>query len=161
VAARVVPIDAERVHVTLGSAGKCQARVSRMHGVIDVQGLIWIGGARHSVTGLVEQSRNAHGSMQTILLNPNWTGFDPKKLADNRGQTWGRPTRLSARNRRDSLLLLRRRPVVDHQANGPIALAHHIGRVAKDCEAQSIQRDAALIASLDLENHREIAMAFR
>jgi hypothetical protein len=89
VAARVVPVDAERVHVTQGRTGKRQARVSRMHGVMDIQRLIWVGGARHAVTGLIEQCRNAYGSVQTTLLDPNRTGFDAKKLADNGGQNCG------------------------------------------------------------------------
>ena len=83
--------------------------------------------------------------------------FDAQELADEAGEGRHRPAAGAACDRGDRHTLLRRRALVDDEADRPVAVAHRAWRQPEDDEPETVERDRTEGAALDLECHRERA----
>ena len=82
-AAGVVPVKTERVHVTVCRVSKRKSRVRRVHGVIHIEGLSGIEHTGNAFTSLLKNFRNRYGPRHAALLNPNRPRFDAKEFSND------------------------------------------------------------------------------
>src|SRR5215470_10851029 len=150
-AARVVPVEPEDLEAAAQRAHEPQAAVRRMQRVVDDERLARPGGARDTFGRLIEHVRDGDPALQAILLEPDWLLLAAEERSHEGAEGGHRPARLAARDASDGLLLLGRGPLVDDQADPPVALGHDAGRLADHGEAEPIERDRAEPATVDLE----------
>src|SRR5207253_11057315 len=86
--------------------------------------------------------------------------LDTAKRSDERRQRGHRAARGAARNGGDRVTLVGAGALVGEEADRPVALPHRLRRQPEDDETETVERDGAVLAALDLKRHREGARPF-
>src|SRR5262249_3887442 len=107
----VVPVEAEGVHVAVGSLRQRQPARGRMRDVVKVDRLVLVG-ARNALDGDVEHARDGDGSTHPALLDGDRLCLGAPKATDQWTKRGHWATALTTRDRGECLALLDRGPLV-------------------------------------------------
>src|SRR5262245_49903914 len=96
-----------------------------------------------------------------MLLELDWTHFDPSEGSNERAERRHRAARLSTGDRRERLLLFVAGTVIDDEADGPVPLTHLLRRVGNHHDVVTRHVGTAVLALLNVEGDRHRATALR
>jgi hypothetical protein len=95
--------------------------------------------------------------LQAVLANLDRQPLESQVLPDQRSQRLHRTAERSREDGAELLCLLVRRLVVDHDAEAPIPLAHHLRRIADRRDRQPTHVGAVDVAPLHVEDEHDLA----
>src|SRR5262249_51944836 len=121
----VVPGETEHMQMALRRPAQRQARVGGVEGIVDVQRFARVRHAAHLLDCLLQHARDGYRPLQATPLVANGLHLRAQECADEAAQGGHGATCLATGDGRDGLLLLRCGPLIENEADRPIALTHH------------------------------------
>src|SRR4030095_8660311 len=102
-------------------------------------------GARYARDAELEHARDGDRAAHPVHRDPDRLRLGALEVTDQRTQRRHRPTALATRDRRERFTLLGRRPFVEDEADGPVALDHRAWRPQQDGKAEPVQPGVAVL----------------
>src|SRR5688572_4939860 len=160
-AAHVIPRQAQCMDVAPGRMGEREDIRRGMPGMREGERLEGRGVNPHrALSGHIDGTGCLDGPFHAVALETDRRGFHTQRLAAEAPESSHWTACRAAGNRGDRVALLGARPVVGDDPDRPVPLTHRSWREPKHDEAEAVQRNVAVVSSIDLKCHGERAGAF-
>src|SRR5262245_27920006 len=155
-------LDSERADARALRFRRGELRADRMEDADELCGLARLDPERDDVLDLeVDRVADANAVREAILDDLERRPLDTENLADQRRQPCHRPAQLAAVHGGELLRLLVGGPVVDEDADAPVALGHDLGRVGDEGELAAADIRSVDVTVADVEDEHDAAVVVR